>query len=135
MTAPDDGRPFPRVDALFGGEPALPPLDPTPRLRRILLLLAVGIPLDLMGVTCFTGVPGALLTLWAYLLTDAEQALADADRYPDASSVESLGRLRRLARWAMVFTIGSLVLQIFLFTATNFYGAVLLPVVERLLAG
>jgi hypothetical protein len=35
----------------------------------------------------------------------------------------------------MVFTIGSLVLQIFLFTATNFYGAVLLPVVERLLAG
>lgn len=135
MTASDEERPFPRVDALFGGEPALPPLDPAPRLRRLAVLLAVAIPLDLLGITCFTGVPGAALTLWAYLSADSEQALVQAGRYPDALSAARLGRLRQVALWAMVFTVCSLVLQIVLFTTTDFYGAVLLPVVDRLLAG
>lgn len=128
-------RPYPRVDALFDGEPALPALDPAPRLRRITLLLLVAIPLDLLGVTCFTGVPGALLTLWAYLSADAEQALVDAGRYPEGAMVRRLGRLRAVALWAMVLTITLLVVQIVLFTTTDFYGMLLLPVVDRLLAG
>ena len=135
MSATDEERPFPRVDELFGGEPALPPLDPAPRLRRLVLILVVAIPLDLLGITCFTGVPGAVLTLVAYLSADSEQALVDAGRYPDEATALRLARIRRVALWAMAVTICSLVVQIVLFTMTNFYGAVLLPVVERLLAG
>jgi len=134
VTDPDDTRPFPKVDALFGGEPALPLLDPGPRLRRMVVLLVVAIPLDLLGITCFTGVPGALLTLWVYLSADNEQALVDAGRYPEGPAADRLARIRKVALWAMVFTIVSLVVQIVLFTTTDFYGMLLLPVVDRLLA-
>jgi len=126
-------RAFPKVDALFDGEPPLPALDPTPRLRRITLLLVVAAPLDLLGITCFTGVPGAALTLVAYLQADAEQALVDAGRYPSDQHVSRLRRVRRVALWLMVFTLVSLALQVVLFVGTNFYTGTLLPLVERLL--
>ncbi len=134
MTDAPPSRTFPKVDALFGGEPPLPPLDPTPRLRRLAVLLAVAIPLDLLGITCFTGVPGAAITLWAYLVADSEQALADAGRYANDRHRARLARLRSVALWAMAFTIVSLVVQIVLFAATDFYSALLLPLVDRLLA-
>jgi hypothetical protein len=126
-------RAFPKVDALFDGEPPLPPLDPTPRLRRLTALLVVAIPLDLLGITCFTGVPGAFLTLVAYLQADAEQALVDAGRYPSERQAVRLKRIRQLALWMMVFTLVSLALQVFLFATTDFYTGTLLPLVERLL--
>ena len=132
MTERTAERAFPKVDALFDGEPPLPPLDPSPRLRRITLLLVVAAPLDLLGITCFTGVPGAALTLVAYLQADAEQALVDAGRYPSDQHVARLVRVRRLALWLMVFTLISLALQVVLFVGTNFYTGTLLPLVERL---
>ena len=133
MTDAVPERAFPKVDALFDGEPPLPPLDPTPRLRRLTLLLVVAIPLDLLGITCFTGVPGALLTLVAYLQADAEQALVDAGRYAEAHQVLRLKRIRQLALWMMVFTLVSLAIQVVLFAGTDFYSGTLLPLVERLL--
>ena len=133
MTEAAPERAFPKVDALFDGEPALPPLDPTPRLRRLTLLLLVAIPLDVLGITCFTGVPGAVLTLVAYLQADAEQALVDAGRYPSEHQVVRLKRIRQLALWMMVFTLVSLALQVILFATTDFYTGTLLPLMERLL--
>ena len=133
MTAEAPERAFPKVDALFDGEPPLPPLDPAPRLRRLTLLLAVAIPLDLLGITCFTGVPGALLTLVVYLQADAEQALVDAGRYPSPEAIARLVRIRRVALWMMVFTLISLALQVVLFVGTDFYTGTVLPLVDRLL--
>ena len=133
MTEATPERAFPKVDALFDGEPPLPPLDPTPRLRRLTLLLVVAIPLDLLGITCFTGVPGAILTLVAYLQADAEQALVDAGRYASERHAVRLKRIRQLALWMMVFTLVSLAIQVVLFATTDFYTGTLLPLVERLL--
>lgn len=126
-------RPFPRVDILFGGEPAQPLVDPAPRIRRLSWLLAVAIPLDALGVTCFTGVPGAFLTLWAYLLADAEAAQVQAGRYPEGPSGGRILRLRSLAAWAMAFTIFSFVVQIALFW-WGFYDVFYRPVLVRLLS-
>lgn len=124
---------FPRVEVLFGGEPPAPLVDPAPRLRRLTWLLAVAIPLDLLGVTCFTGVPGAFLTLWAYLLADAETAQVSAGRYPEGDASARARRLRTVAAWAMAFTIVSFVVQIGLFW-WGFYDVFYRPVLVRLLS-
>lgn len=121
------------MDVLFGGEPPAPLVDPAPRLRRLAWLLAVAVPLDLLGVTCFTGVPGAFLTLWAYLLTDAEEAQVAAGRYPEGTAVAQVRRLRTVAVWAMAFTIVSFVVQIGLFW-WGFYDVFYRPVLARLLS-
>ena len=70
-----------KVDALFDGDPPAPPEPAEPRLRAIRGMLWVGIPLVILGIPCWTSVPGAVLTLWAWLSTDAELPRIEAGAY------------------------------------------------------
>ncbi|MDP6931346.1 MAG: hypothetical protein QGG40_00450 [Myxococcota bacterium] len=108
-----------KVDALFAGEPPPPPVALEPRLHRIHRLLYVAIPLDVLGIFCWTGVPGALLTLWAWLLADAERAHIEAQQVRPEEAAR-LARTRRLAGWLLGFCVFSLLLQTWLLT-TPFY--------------
>ncbi len=115
-------RAFPKVDALFAGElPEQKALGPV--LRRLSWLLALSLPLNLIGVLCFTGVPGAVLTLWAWLLADNEAA-----RVREGASDEQEGKrllqLRGWAAWNLGLCVSSLLIQAWLLT-TGFYEALL----------
>jgi hypothetical protein len=82
-------------------------------LARADRLLLLSLPLHLLGVPCWTGVPGALLTLWAYLLVDGQMHHLDAGALP----VESLARLERVKRRAtglLLFSVASFLLQAWL---------------------
>ena len=141
MTAPKDERPSPqrpprddaeaglddaaptRVDALFSGEPARPTVPAGPRIRQLSLVLAVAVPLDLLGIPCWTGVPGAILTLWAYLSADAEMARIEAGTYSGEDAARLL-RLRSIATWALYFCVASFLGQAWLLS-TQFYTSML----------
>lgn len=116
------GRPWPKVDALFDGEPPPPPIDAAPRVKRLKLILAIAIPLDALGIPCWTGVPGALLTLWAWMRADAEVAHIQAGQY-DAEHAATLMRLRAIAAWALGLCVVSLLVQAWLLT-TPLYSLV-----------
>ena len=113
---------FPRVDALFAGEmPA--PVDARRGVRRVVLLIAVAVPLNLAGVLCFTGVPGAALTLWAWLLADSEYTrIRESDAGPEA--LAAVQRARGWAAWNLGLCVLSLLAQAWLLT-TNFYEGLL----------
>ena len=104
-----------RVDALFAGEPH--PAVPQSRARNARRLLWVGIPLVLLGIPLWTGVPGALIILWAWLL--AEPATIDAPLPEPASS--SLHTTRTIAAWTLGLAVLSLIFQVWLLT-TDFYN-------------
>jgi hypothetical protein len=109
-----------KVDALFVGDPPKPPAEATPKLRQLRLLLAVAIPLNLLGIPCWTGVPGAALTLWAWLSADAEMTrVNDGDYAPEDAA--RLMHLRTIAAWTLLFCVLSLVLQVWLL-GTNWYN-------------
>lgn len=111
-----------RVDALFAGEPPRPPTPAGPVLRKLTWLLVFAIPLDALGILCWTGVPGAALTVWAWLVADAELARVEAGEY-DAADAERLAGLRTLASLALGFCVLSLVVQIYLLN-TPFYARI-----------
>lgn len=115
----EHGR-FDKVEALFAGEPPPPPAEAGARIRRLLWLLGVAIPLDVLGIPCCTGVPGAALTIWAWLAVDVEIARVEAGDYGSEDAAIFM-RLRSITRWAMVFCVGSLIMQIMLFY-TPFYA-------------
>ena len=128
-----DELPVSRVDALFSGEPPPVPLPAAPRIRRLERILAVAIPLDLLGIACWTGVPGAVLTLWAYLQADAEMARIDAGMYGGEDAARLL-RLRSISTWTLYFCVASFLLQAWLFS-TSFYAGFIGLVVETLVSG
>lgn len=100
-----------RVDALFAGEPPAPPPALGPRIGAIRAILALGIPLSVLGIPCWTGVPGAALTLWAYSLADG--ALSDgATAAPD--ELARVAALRRVAVGGLVFAGASFLVQAWL---------------------
>ena len=72
-----------KVEALFSGEPAAPAREAGPSLLRIRLLLGLALPFNLLGIPCGIGVPGGILTLWAYLLSDAELVRVEDGLYSD----------------------------------------------------
>ena len=109
-----------RVDALFAGEPPPPPVEVGPRLRLIRAVLLASLPLNLLGVPCWTGVPGAALTLWAWLQADGEMARVEAGEYP-SDDAATLMRLRTAAGWLLGFCVLSLLVQAYLLT-TTFYN-------------
>ena len=118
---------FSRVDALFAGEPPEPLLDAEPTLRFLHRVLWVAIPLDVLAIPLWTGVPGALLTLWAWLRADAEVRQVEEGRYSDEDAHELL-RLRRISLAALIFVLVSFAIQIWLFTKpayTNLYRGLL----------
>ena len=111
-----------KVDALFAGE--LPePVNLAPTLRLLRLLLVVSLPMNLAGVLCWTGVPGAILTLWAWLVADGEASAVSAGVL-DGAEASSLLRLRSVAAW----NLGLCVLMLFIeasLLATPFYEQLL----------
>lgn len=126
--AADQGAPPPapdkrwaKVDALFAGEPPPPPEDATARIRQLRQLLWVALPLVLLGIPCCTGVPGAILTMWAWLVADEQMARVENGEF-GADDAATIMRLRAVARGAMVVCVVSLIIQIFLLS-TPFYEA------------
>jgi len=108
-----------KVDALFAGEPP-PPIEPAePRIRAIRGILWVGIPLVVLGIPCWTSVPGAGLTLWAWMATDAEMSRIEAGTTTPEDAAQ-LMELRRLATGALILCVGTLIIQIILL-GTTFY--------------
>ena len=109
-----------KVDALFSGElPTRTPIEAKKRLTRLHRTLSIAIVLDILGLPCWTSVPGAALTLWVWLATDADLIRIEIGEYSDEDAA-FLMRIRRYASIALVFCVVSLVLQIFLLS-TSFY--------------
>jgi|TARA_B110000495_G_C22817160_1_gene477010 hypothetical protein len=106
-----------KVDALFSGDLPLPPSELGPRLERLRQTLWVAIALDVLGIPCWTSVPGAILTLYVWLSTDTD---THPDELHSTDELGQLGRLRKTATWALVFCVASLMAQIFLLS-TSFY--------------
>ncbi|MCB9780346.1 MAG: hypothetical protein H6742_17410 [Alphaproteobacteria bacterium] len=100
---------FPKVDELFDGEPPPPQVDVRPRVLRLQLLLAGAVALDVAGLL-LTVVPGAIVTVWAWLSADAEVARIEAGTY-DEKAVAAVVGVRNVARAAMVFCVLCLVGQ------------------------
>jgi len=109
-----------KVNALFSGEPPPPPLEAGPRIQRLRRVLAVAIPLDVLGIPCWTGVPGAALTLWAWLDSDSAMAAVESGQY-NAEDAASLIMLRRWSAWALGFCVASLLVQAWMLS-TPLYG-------------
>ena len=63
--------------------------------------------------------PGAALTLWAWLATDAELPRIEDGEYSQDDAAKLIG-LRRLASGALVLCVITLILQIYLLN-TRFY--------------
>ena len=119
-----------QVDALFAGDPPPPPASVDATLRRLRWLMGISLPLNALGVLCWTGVPGAVLTLWAWLLADAEATRAASGVFvaPDA---ERVSRYRSYAAWNLGFCVLSLIVQT-AFLTTDLYETVLLRLLELL---
>jgi hypothetical protein len=100
------------VDELFGGAPppAGPPDDAA--LVRAGRFLSVGVVLTLLGPCCFTGVPGAGLCLWAWMLCDEQVQGVERGALPAALGTRARAAERR-AWWAsfmaLVFCVGQVV--------------------------
>lgn len=105
------------VDDVFSGEAPPPPaVDGLVRVRRWLVLATV---LDLLGPTCFTGVPGAAVTLWCWMLLEEEVQRVESGV---VAASKRLGTLRTVCFALMLLSAASLVLQIVLFSV-GFYDA------------
>jgi hypothetical protein len=100
------------VDDLFQRDT---PVRPAPdRLHRIGWMLAIAAPLNLLGVPCFTGVPGAILTLVAWQLADEEVARVESGALPEERRSRAT-RLRAVAVAQLGFCVVSLLVQTALF--------------------
>lgn len=111
-----------KVDALFSGEPP-PSVALRPVLWRLRVLLAVSMPLNVLSVLCWTGVPAGLLTLWAWSIADREAAAVGTGLVAGAEAA-SLLRLRRIASYNLGICVLSLMVQVTLLT-TPFYEVLL----------
>ena len=87
----------------------------------------MAIPLDILAIPLWTGVPGALLTLWAWLRADSAMRLVRDERF-DVADARVLMRQRTVAAWALVFISLSFLVQIWLMSKpgyTQFYTGLL----------
>ena len=116
-----------KVDALFSSEiPTRTPVEARQRLERLYRTLWIAIWLNVLGVPCWTSVPGAGLTLWVWLATDTDLARVEAGEYADEDAA-FLMKIRRYATAALAFCVASLVLQIFLLSSSfyeRFWGSI-----------
>ena len=108
-----------KVDALFDGEPPPTPRSAASKLRSIRHALLIALPLDVMGVLCWTGVPGAAITLWAWLQADGEMERIEKGEY-SSDDAALLIQARRQASLLLAFCLLSLIFQAYLLT-TSFY--------------
>jgi len=108
-----------KVDALFSGDDPNQATSASPRIRRLKQTLTFAIVLDILGLPCWTSVPGAILTLWVWMSTETDVARVEAGEYSDSEAAE-VTRLRTYASMALLLCVVCLILQIFLLS-TNFY--------------
>jgi hypothetical protein len=119
-----------KVDALFAGEPPIPSSGADDRVATIRGVLKVAIPLVILGIPCWTSVPGAMLTLWAWLATDAQMSRSEAENASD-DVIQSLVRLRRLSTYALGLCVVTLIIQIILLSTTlyeRFWSSVIVAI-------
>ena len=110
------------VDDLFSPEAPPPAPPPKDRLRRVDVLLAIALPLNLFGILCFTGVPGAILTLIGWQLADEEIARVESGALPQRQ-LGPARRRRNLAFAQLIWVMLSLTIQVVLF-GIGFYDGV-----------
>ena len=84
-----------RVDRLFGGKPV-----GESQVRRATILLAIAVPLDVLGLVTCTSVPGALLTLAAWQLAEADMKRIEAGEL-SVEHAPAIARVKQIAFWAM----------------------------------
>ncbi len=102
-----------RLETLFsGGELTPRPAHP----RVVVAVLALAIPLDLLGVLICTSVPGAGLTLVAWWLIDQETGLMECGLV-DSAAAPQFVNLKRLTHAALVFCGINLFAQIILLSS------------------
>ncbi|MGB0638425.1 MAG: hypothetical protein ACPGTU_03765 [Myxococcota bacterium] len=123
-----------KVDALFSG--TLPPTAPDTgnRILRLRRVLYIAIALDVLGIPCWTSVPGAVLTLWVWLSTDTDIGRIENGEYTDAEA-NSLMKIRRITSWTLTFCVCSLVVQISLLSTTfyeRFWGSITVAIQHML---
>jgi hypothetical protein len=116
------------VDDLFSGGAKAPPI--ADNLARIWRFLVFATPLNLFGFACFTSVPGAFLTLWAWQLAEEEVARVESGALP-AERGASVRAARGYAFGMLVFVCFSLLGQIVLYSLGLYdaYAQVLLQLV------
>ena len=110
------------ADELFSTEVARPVTD---RLKKATWILGIAAPLNLMGVFCFTGVPGAMLSIWGWNIAEEELHRVEVGALP--------AEREHRARWVRAFgfaQIGiatvSLLVQLVLFGIGFYDGLVVL---------
>jgi len=115
-----------KVDALFAGEDPHQPMSASPRIQKLKRTLTIAIVLDVLGLPCWTSVPGAIMTLWVWMSTESDVARVEAGEYSDQEAA-ALMQLRSYAALALVFCVVCLILQIFLLSTqfyTRFWGSI-----------
>ena len=115
------------ADDLFSTDTVAPIHDRLGRARRLAALAA---PLVVLGPTCFTGVPGAVLALIAWQTADEELARTESGALPPDLGPKAR-RLRALAFALCAASALSFILQIILFFF-GFYQFVLANLVGLL---
>lgn len=106
-----------KAEELFAGEVVR---DPTPPIRRLLFF---AVPMNLAGPCLFTGVPGALLSLWAWYRADEELAKVENGALPEEFRAP-LGRLRATAFGNLSFCLMLLFVQIALFSMGVYHALI-----------
>lgn len=97
-----------RVDRLFGGGPS-----GASRMRQAKVLLAIALPLDLLGLVTCTSVPGALLTLAAWQIAESEMKRIE-DGELSVEHAPAIALIKKVSFWAMGACIAGFALQLFL---------------------
>ena len=109
-----------RVDELFAGNDPRQPTQASIRIVRLQRTLVVAIILDILGLPCWTSVPGAVLTLWVWMSTETDLVRIEDGEYSDQEAA-ALMKLRTYASLALGLCVVCLILQIFLLS-TQFYA-------------
>jgi hypothetical protein len=109
-----------KVDALFSSVEHTAPRESAAAITQNRRLLKVAIVLNILGLPCWTSVPGAVLTVWVWTTLDTEVARIQAGEYSD-SDAEKLMKLRGQASATLMFCVLCLGVQIALLS-TPFYG-------------
>ncbi len=105
-----------RVDKLFGGTPGL---GRPSRARLARLLLAVAIPMNVLGLITCLSVPGALLTLAAWQVAEGDVQRIEAGELGVEHAPE-LARIKQVAAWAMVGCAGVFLVQLWLLSTGRY---------------
>ena len=105
-----------RVDKLFGGTPG--PGRPS-RGRLATALLAVAIPMNVVGVVTCLSVPGALLTLAAWQVAETDMQRIEAGEL-GVEHAPRLVQLKKVASWTLVGCAAVFALQLWMLSTGRY---------------